>query len=125
MNMDNKQDSTQSMKFTCPIYMTLIIITLFTVTKTQAIVIRHDVDDKHYQTLAKQYKKAIDLINNYPNINKEYNYHHFQSFQKAICFYNLKEVDSTLFFSNLFLKEKNEKCKRSNLITIYDIISNQ
>lgn len=59
MNMDNKQDSTQSMKFTCPIYMTLIIITLFTVTKTQAIVIRHDVDDKHYQTLAKQYKKAI------------------------------------------------------------------
>ena len=73
----------------------------------------------------KQFKKAIDLINNYPNINKEYNYHHFQSFQKAICFYNLKEVDSTLFFSNLFLKQKSEKCKRSNLITIYDIISNQ
>ncbi|MGB0890739.1 MAG: helix-turn-helix domain-containing protein [Flavobacteriaceae bacterium] len=73
----------------------------------------------------KQYKKAIELINNYPNINKDYNYHHYQSFQKTICFYNLKNIDSTFFFSKLFLKEKNKKCKRSNLITIYDIISNQ
>ena len=73
----------------------------------------------------KKFQKAIDLINNYPNINKEYNYHHFQSFQKAICFYNLKNVDSTIYFCNQFLKLKTEKCKRSNLITIYDIISNQ
>lgn len=73
----------------------------------------------------KKYSDAIKLINQYSIINKNYNYHHFQNFQKAICFYNLKESDSTLFYSNLFLDQKDEKCKRSKLITIYDIISNQ
>lgn len=72
----------------------------------------------------KQYQKAIDLINDYPNISKSYNYHHRQYFQKALCFYHLKNSDSTIFYANKLLHDKNEKCKPSTLITTYDLLSN-
>lgn len=47
------------MKFKYYINITLSILALFTVNNLQAIVIRHDVDDKHYQKLGDQYRNAI------------------------------------------------------------------
>ncbi|TYP96494.1 AraC-like DNA-binding protein [Tenacibaculum adriaticum] len=70
----------------------------------------------------KEYKKALELINNYPNISNGYNYHHHEYLEKMICFHNLNKVDSAIYYANKLLKEK---CKRSTLITVYDILSNQ
>ncbi|WP_408023237.1 helix-turn-helix domain-containing protein [Tenacibaculum sediminilitoris] len=72
----------------------------------------------------KEFAKAINLTNNYKNIHNGYNYSHREHFEKAICFYNLKNTDSTIYYSNNFLKDP-LKCKPSKLITIYDILSNQ
>tara|TARA_R110002111_G_scaffold166657_1_gene232524 strand:+ start:326 stop:1771 length:1446 start_codon:yes stop_codon:yes gene_type:complete len=41
------------------IKVTLLIIVFFTATMAQAIVIRHDIDDKDYQKLAERYKDSI------------------------------------------------------------------
>ncbi|CAL2077003.1 AraC family transcriptional regulator [Tenacibaculum sp. 190524A02b] len=74
----------------------------------------------------KNYNEALNLINNYKNICNDFNYYHYEFFQKAICFYNLKQQDSTIHYANKLLRgHKRKNCKRSNLITIYDILSNQ
>jgi AraC-like DNA-binding protein len=72
----------------------------------------------------KEFSKAVDLINNYKNISNGYPYLHREYFQKAICFHNLKNSDSTIHYSNKFLKNQ-EKCETSKLITIYDILSKE
>ncbi|AZJ36168.1 AraC family transcriptional regulator [Tenacibaculum singaporense] len=72
----------------------------------------------------KEFSKAVDLINNYKNISNGYPYFHREYFQKAICFHNLKKSDSTIYYSNKFLKNQ-EKCETSKLITIYDILSKE
>ncbi|WP_408035288.1 helix-turn-helix domain-containing protein [Tenacibaculum aestuarii] len=78
------------------------------------------------EVLLKQnkYQKAIDLINNYKNINNGYNYLHREYFQKAICFHNLNNSDSAVYYSNKLLKN-HKKCETSKLITIYDILSKE
>ncbi|WP_435262202.1 helix-turn-helix domain-containing protein [Tenacibaculum sp. nBUS_03] len=73
----------------------------------------------------KEYYNALKLIDNYKNIHNGYNYNHYGYFQKAVCYYNLKNADSTIFYSNKLLNNKNETCKRSTLIAVYDILSNQ
>ncbi len=73
----------------------------------------------------KSYKKAISLINNYKNISKGYPYYHREYFQKMICFNALNNVDSTIFYGRKLLNDKKEKCKRSNVIVISDILSKQ
>lgn len=71
-----------------------------------------------------KYQKAIDLINNYKNINNGYNYLHREYFQKAICFHNLNNSDSAVYYSNKLLKN-HKNCETSKLITIYDILSKE
>lgn len=73
----------------------------------------------------KKYKDALNLINQYKKISNDYHYHHSEYFQKALCFYNLKKPDSTIFYANKLINDKKEKCKRSSLITMYDILSNE
>ncbi|WP_428742498.1 helix-turn-helix domain-containing protein [Tenacibaculum sp.] len=72
----------------------------------------------------KQHKKAIELINNYKHISNGYPYFHREYFQKAICYNNLNNSDSAIYYSNKLLKDS-KKCEPSKLITIYDILSNQ
>lgn len=72
----------------------------------------------------KEYQKAIDVINNYKNISNGFHYFHREYFQKAICFHNLNEPDSAIYYSNKLLKD-HKKCETSKLITIYDILSEQ
>ncbi|WP_408026972.1 helix-turn-helix domain-containing protein [Tenacibaculum litoreum] len=72
----------------------------------------------------KEFSKAVDLINNYKNISNGYPYLHREYFQRAVCFHNLKNSDSTIHYSNKFLKNQ-EKCETSKLITIYDILSKE
>lgn len=73
----------------------------------------------------KKFKEAIKLINEYKNINNGLNYKHREFFQKAICFHNLDKADSAIYHANKLLHNKKNKCSRSNLITIYDILSKQ
>lgn len=73
----------------------------------------------------KKYNEALKLINNYKNISNGYHYKHREFFQKAICFNNLNLSDSTLYYTYKLLSDKKEECKRSNLITMYDILSKQ
>lgn len=73
----------------------------------------------------KEYKNALKLINNYKNIHNGFNYNHYEYFQKAVCYFNLKNADSTIFYSSKLLNNKKETCKRSTLIAVYDILSNQ
>ncbi len=72
----------------------------------------------------KEYKKAIELINNYKNINNGCEYKHREYFQKAICFHNLNVSDSAIYYASKIIKDK-KYCKTSKLITMYDILSNQ
>lgn len=72
----------------------------------------------------KEYQKAIDLINNYKNINNGYKYHHREYFQKAICFHHLKDSKSAILYANKLL-EGIKKCETSKLVTIYDILSKE
>lgn len=72
-----------------------------------------------------EYSNALKSINNYKNIHNGYNYNHYEYFQKAICYYNLKNADSTIFYSNKLLNNKKTTCRRSTLIALYDILSNQ
>ncbi len=72
----------------------------------------------------KDFPKALDLINNYKNISNGYHYFHREYFQKAISFHNLKNSDSTIYYSNKLLTN-HKKCETSKLITIYDILSKE
>lgn len=71
----------------------------------------------------KQYEKALQLIDHFPKINYGTSYLQESNFYKAICFQNLKEPDSAIYYSKKVLE--NKKLKKSKLITIYDILSNQ
>ncbi len=73
----------------------------------------------------KEYKKAIEVINNYSKISNGYHYKHREFFQKAICYNFLNKSDSTIYYAYKIINDKKEKCRRSKLITMYDILSNQ
>ncbi|CAA0147611.1 conserved exported hypothetical protein [Tenacibaculum maritimum] len=73
----------------------------------------------------KEYQKAIDLINSFSSISNGYDYHRYEAFQKTICFFHLNQADSTIQYANAFLNDKTAKSTHSNLIRVYDILSNQ
>ncbi|CAL2104331.1 Helix-turn-helix protein [Tenacibaculum sp. 190130A14a] len=73
----------------------------------------------------KQFNKAIKLINNYKNIHNGFHYKHREFFQKTLCFNGLHHSDSTIYYAYKLLFDKKDECKRSNLITTYDILSKQ
>ena len=73
----------------------------------------------------KKYKDALKLINQYKKINASYDYHQTQYFHKTLCFYNLKKSDSTILYANKIINNKEDKFERNNLITLYDILSNE
>ncbi len=73
----------------------------------------------------KKYYQAIKEINNYSKINNGYHYHHREFYQKAICFNHLNESDSAIYNAKKLIYDKKKKCKRSKLITIYDILAKQ
>ncbi len=73
----------------------------------------------------KKYTKAVNEINKYAKISNGYHYKHREYFQKSICFYNLNVADSTIYYTNKIINDKKEKCRRSKLIAMYNILSNQ
>ncbi|MEE3999360.1 helix-turn-helix domain-containing protein [Tenacibaculum sp. FZY0031] len=72
----------------------------------------------------KDFSKAINLVNNYKNISNGSPYLDREYFQKAICFHNLQESDSAIYYSNKLIKNY-KNCETSKLITIYDILSKE
>lgn len=73
----------------------------------------------------KKFNEALKLINDYKKVNNGTKYKHREFFQKAICFHNLKKSDSAIFYSYKIINHKKDKCSRSNLITLYDILSKE
>ncbi|CAL2094990.1 AraC family transcriptional regulator [Tenacibaculum sp. 190524A05c] len=70
-----------------------------------------------------KYKKALELINSYKILGKGKDINYYKSLNKAICFHNLNQTDSAIYFSQKLLKSP--ILKQSTLISIYDILSNQ
>ena len=88
---------------------------------------------KHYNQLREaevliakhQYKKSLELINQYSKNSKEYNTYQKVNSLKAICFQNLKEKDSAVKYSRKFLSNfKKQRNNKERLIAIYNILSN-
>lgn len=73
----------------------------------------------------KNYQKALAEINNYSKISNGYRYKHREYFQKSVCYHNLKIADSAIFYAKKLINDQNEKCRRSKLITVSTILSNQ
>ena len=74
----------------------------------------------------KKFKDALNIIQTY-NVNSML-YKTTQSINslKAICFYQLKNNDSTIYYSKQFIKNYTEKPKiKKRVISIYDILANQ
>lgn len=74
----------------------------------------------------KKYKEALNIIHKNDNISKGFRVKQLINSLKAICFYQLKNNDSTLYYSKQFLKEHSKKrIVKKSLISIYDILANQ
>lgn len=72
-----------------------------------------------------QYKKSLELINQYSKNSKEYNTYQKINSLKAICFQNLEEKDSAVKYSRKFLSNfKKQRNNKERLIAIYNILSN-
>ncbi|MFC4269831.1 helix-turn-helix domain-containing protein [Polaribacter marinivivus] len=72
-----------------------------------------------------QYKKSLELINQYSKNSKEYNTYQKINSLKAICFQNLEEKDSAVKYSRKFLNNfKKQRNNKERLIAIYNILSN-
>ena len=71
--------------------------------------------------------EAINLINNfeYPSTKDSLNYYAHQeaAFYKSLCFNGLNKLDSAIYYAKKAIKKN--KIKKSQLITMYDILSNQ
>ncbi|WP_405607227.1 helix-turn-helix domain-containing protein [Polaribacter sp. Asnod1-A03] len=73
----------------------------------------------------KKYKKALNIIQKYHAFSKEFRIRQLTNSLKAICFYQLNNNDSTLYYSKQFLKEHSKKSiVKKSLISIYDILAN-
>ncbi len=70
-----------------------------------------------------KYLKALKLINDYSKINNGYKYKEEEFLKKAICYHNLKQSDSAIFYAQKLIHLPN--LKKSCLITGYDILSNE
>jgi len=73
----------------------------------------------------KEYNKALKEINEYKSISSGYNYLPNEYFQKAICFHNLKKSKLAIKYAHKLLQTNNDKLKHSQLLSIYDILSNE
>lgn len=72
-----------------------------------------------------EYEASLDLINKYSKFSEKYNTSQNISSLKAICFYNLDFIDSSLYYSRKYLTNYNKrKNNKKRLIAIYDIMSN-
>lgn len=74
----------------------------------------------------KKFKEALDKIEKYDNKKHLFKIAQNISSLKAICFYQLKNNDSTLHYSREFLRRYAKKPNvKERLISIYDILANQ
>lgn len=74
----------------------------------------------------KEFNKAISLVQKYSKNSIEFNTTQHLNSLKAICFYNLNNKDSALYYSNKYLIKYNKKKNhKKRLIAIYDILSNE
>ncbi|MCG1035574.1 helix-turn-helix domain-containing protein [Polaribacter sargassicola] len=74
----------------------------------------------------KNYKEALKIIRKYNAFSKEFRIKQVTNNLKTICFYQLKNNDSTLYYGKQFLKEHSKKSiDKKSLISIYDILANQ
>lgn len=73
----------------------------------------------------KDYEGAINSINNYKNTANGFDYKHHEYMNKAICYHALKNSDSAMYFAKKLIHNKKDKCRRSNLITLYNILSKE
>ncbi len=71
----------------------------------------------------KDFNRALSLINNYSKVNNGIDINQYKYLNKAICFHNLNKTDSAIYFSNKLLTDYS--LKKSYLISVYDILSNQ
>ncbi len=72
----------------------------------------------------KKFNEAIALTDTYKRISHKKNYSKRPEYlNKAICFHNLNTTDSAIFYANRLLRTP--ELKKTNLITAYDILSNQ
>jgi AraC-like DNA-binding protein len=72
------------------------------------------------------FKEALNIIQKNDNISDEFRVKQLINSLKAICFYQLKNNDSTIYYSKQFLKEHSKKSiVKKSVISIYDILANQ
>ena len=71
----------------------------------------------------KQFREALILINQYPKLTYNDDYLRESFFYKTICFKNLQQEDSAILYAKHALA--NKTLKKSKLIAIYDILSNE
>lgn len=72
------------------------------------------------------HKEALHIIRKNDIISDDFRVKQLINSLKAICFYQLKNNDSTLYYSKQFLKEHSKKSiVKKSVISIYDILANQ
>ncbi|AUC14477.1 hypothetical protein BTO06_04670 [Tenacibaculum sp. SZ-18] len=71
----------------------------------------------------KKYREALNLTNNYADLDKNSNTKKYEHRNKAICFDQLNESDSAIFYSIKLLQHKS--LQKSSLISAYNILSQQ
>lgn len=72
------------------------------------------------------FEEALKIIEINDIISEEFRVKQLINSLKAICFYHLKNNDSTLYYSKQFLKEHSKKSiVKKSVISIYDILANQ
>jgi YesN/AraC family two-component response regulator len=74
----------------------------------------------------KNHEEALHIIQKNDIISDDFRVKQLINSLKAICFYQLKNSDSTLYYSKQFLKEHSKKSiVKKSVISIYDILANQ
>ena len=71
----------------------------------------------------KNYSEALNLINTYADFGKNSSTDKYEHRNKAICFDQLNESDSAIFYSSKLLQ--NSSLQKSSLISAYNILSQQ
>jgi AraC-like DNA-binding protein len=72
------------------------------------------------------HKEALHIIQENDIIRDDFRVKQLINSLKAICFYQLKNNDSTLYYGKQFLKEHSKKSiVKKSVISIYDILANQ
>lgn len=73
---------------------------------------------------SKKFSEALDLVNRYSKNQEEYKTAQNINFLKSILFYNLKKIDSSIFYCNNFLShEKQTPSTEKNRIAVLNILA--